>query len=152
MMKSNQKTQNNLYFNLLINKKGTPYFGITGTEYLRINCIKEPVALLNLLNGAMQMLQPIINGIMTFNFYSRGPSEWTVELEKTEKKFCFHLFLATTEFVEDEKAKDGMQSIKTLHWAFDWEGKMEEFNRAVEQLLKTSPYQLNGKLKKGLLV
>ena len=150
-MKMSQKSKNSLVLALLVNKKGTPYFGIKGNSYHRINCVKSPPELLSLFRGVVSMLRPISNGQIMFNFFSRGPVRWTVELDKSNDKLILRLFEVEFKII-DPHEDTGLYSAETIqHWAFRWEGSTEEFDQAVQDLLVQSPFQQMGVLKKGLI-
>ncbi len=150
-MKTNKPLKTSLEFKLFKNSKGTPYFALKGETYLRINNIKNAADLLKLIKGSMYMLDTTGQGRLAFGFFSRGPLEWALVLEKERRDFTVKVYEVNDRLVLNEE--DAEFYDKKIHWhlAFLWNGKMEEFVQAVENLLVQSPYHKMGIFKKGTL-
>ncbi len=150
-MKANKTLKNSLLFKLFKNSKGTPYFSLKGETYLRINAIKNADDLLKLIKGAMYMLDTTGQGSLMFSFFSRGPLEWAMSLEKDKGKLTIKVFEVETEIEIVEEPEEKKTKKIQQYLTFYWTGKMEEFVQAVEILLVQSPYHKMGVLKKGTL-
>ncbi len=118
---------------------------------MRINNIKNAADLLKLFKGSIYMLDTIVQGGLAFGFFSRGPLEWALVLKKEQPDFTVEVYEVNDHLVLNEEEAEFYD--KKIHWhlAFLWDGKMEEFVQAVENLLVQSPYHKMGIFKKGTL-
>lgn len=127
-MKKTKLLKSSLKLRLLLNPKGKTYMSFKGTEFLRINGIKNPEKVRDYLYGILYVLNGDEGAVMDYYFQSWGGNYWFLKLECLARKtFTVKLSQVTAPEIE------GDPNIFTQ--VFDWKGGYLEFRKAAEDLL-----------------